>query len=105
MSSTSSLPHSHASATIALPDAPSDLAAQLADGGAVAWSQPLTIRTYEAGEPSAYPLYLDHRVYQGSSGRIYPVPFVESVADEGVDREWQAVHLENAYLRLVVLTS
>lgn len=103
MSSTSSLPHSHASATIALPDAPSDLAAQLADGGAVAWSQPLTIRTYEAGEPSAYPLYLDHRVYQGSSGRIYPVPFVESVADEGVDREWQAVHLENAYLRLVVL--
>ena len=98
-----SAPEEDAPVLIQLPDAPAPLAAELARGGAVAWSQPLPIRTYEAGEPSAYPLYLDHRVYQGSSGRIYPIPFVESVADEGVEREWQAVHLENAYVRLVVL--
>jgi len=92
-----------ADATITLSDAPAHLSEALARGAAVAWSEPLTIRTYDAGEPSAYPMYLDHRVYQGSSGRVYPLPFVEHVADVGVDRQWQAVHLENAYVRLVVL--
>ncbi|KQR12251.1 DUF5107 domain-containing protein [Cellulomonas sp. Leaf334] len=88
---------------ITLPDAPADLADALGRGAAVAWSEPLTIRTYEAGEPSPYPMYLDHRVYQGSSGKVYPLPFVDHVADEGADRPWQAIHLENAYVRLVVL--
>ena len=37
--------------TIELPDAPADLADALGRGRAVAWSEPLTIRTYEAGEP------------------------------------------------------
>lgn len=90
-------------ARIVLPEAPADVAARLASGAAVAWSEPLTITTYEAGTPSAYPMYLDQRVYQGSSGRVYPLPFVESVADDGVARDWQAVHLENSYVRLVVL--
>lgn len=89
--------------TLSLPEPPAGLAQTLRDGGAVAWSEPLTIRTYEAGEPSEYPMFLDHRVYQGSSGKIYPLPFVEHVADEGVERPWQAVHLENAYVRVVVL--
>ena len=33
----------------------------------------------------------------------YPLPFVDHVDDEGRDRPWQAIHLENAYVRLVVL--
>lgn len=69
----------------------------------MAWSSPLTIRTYDAGQPSAYPMYLDHRVYQGSSGKVYPIPFVESVSEHGAPREWEAIHLENKYVRLVVL--
>ncbi|QAY70740.1 DUF5107 domain-containing protein [Xylanimonas protaetiae] len=88
---------------IVLPDAPADLAARLDRGEAVAWDEPLRILTYEAGEPSPYPMYLDQRVYQGSSGKVYPLPFVESVSDVGVERDWQAVHLENRYVRLVVL--
>lgn len=88
---------------ITLPDAPADLSDALARGAAVAWREPLTIRTYEAGEPSPYPMYLDHRVYQGSSGKVYPLPFVDHVAEEGADRPWQAIHLENAYVRLAVL--
>ncbi|NKY11201.1 DUF5107 domain-containing protein [Cellulomonas hominis] len=94
---------SHPHATITLPDAPADEAVVLAAGGAVAWSEPLTIRTYEAGTPSRYPMYLDRRVYQGSSGAVYPLPFVEHVEDEGHPRSWRAIHLENAYVRLVVL--
>ncbi|MET4638357.1 DUF5107 domain-containing protein [Mycetocola sp. 2940] len=92
-----------APASITLPDASAELQDSIDAGGAVAWHEPLTIRTYEAGRPSEYPMYLDHRVYQGSSGKVYPIPFTESVSDEGADREWQAVHLENRFVRLVVL--
>jgi tetratricopeptide (TPR) repeat protein len=88
---------------ITLPDAPPALQAALREGRAIAWNQALAIRTYEAGEPSRYPMYLDRRVYQGSSGKVYPLPFTESVSDEGTLRDWQAVHLENEYLRIVVL--
>ncbi|WP_203581147.1 DUF5107 domain-containing protein [Microbacterium hibisci] len=90
-------------AKIELPDAPADLRAALRRGEAVAWREPLTIRTYEAGEPSRYPMFLDHRVYQGSSGKIYPLPFTESVSDEPTLRDWDAIHLENEYVRVVVL--
>ncbi len=92
-----------APAKLELPDAPAELSAALARGEAIAWSEPLSIRTYEAGEPSPYPMYLDQRVYQGSSGKVYPIPFTESVEDEPVQRSWQAVHLENEFVRLVVL--
>ncbi|WP_159449110.1 DUF5107 domain-containing protein [Demequina sp. NBRC 110055] len=88
---------------IVLPEAAGADAEALAAGGAVAWEEPVTIRTYEAGEPCEYPLYLDRRVYQGSSGKVYPLPFTESVAETPVARDWQAVHLENAYVRLMIL--
>jgi tetratricopeptide (TPR) repeat protein len=88
---------------IALPSAPAPLDERLAGGGAIAWSEPVTIRTYEAGEPDRYPMFLERRVYQGSSGRVYPMPFVDSVEGEPSPRRWQAVHLENRWLRLMVL--
>ena len=89
--------------TIVLPVAPPTLRAELAAGGAVAWRESVAIRTYETGAPSPYPMYLDRRVYQGSSGAVYPLPFIESVADEPVTRDWDAVHLENRYLRVMML--
>jgi tetratricopeptide (TPR) repeat protein len=86
-----------------LPDAPATLAAELAAGGAIAWSEPVTIATYETAEPDRYPLFLDRRVYQGSSGRVYPIPFVDRIEPESRPRLWQAIHLENRWLRLMVL--
>ena len=88
---------------IDLPDAPADQAAVLQAGGVACWSEPLWIDTYEPGEPDPYPLFLDRRVYQGSSGRVYPLPMIDSVAHEKAPRQWQAIHLENAYVRLVLL--
>ncbi|WP_374007509.1 DUF5107 domain-containing protein [Leifsonia sp. LS-T14] len=85
------------------PDAPEHLRERLAAGGAVAWSADLTIPTYEPGEPDEFPMFLDRRVYQGSSGRVYPIPFIDRVAAEPTDRTWQAIHLENRWIRLVVL--
>ncbi|WP_431246654.1 DUF5107 domain-containing protein [Leifsonia xyli] len=49
------------------------------------------------------PAFLESRVYQGSSGRVYPLPFIESVSHEATMHTWQAVHMENEYLRLVIL--
>lgn len=88
---------------ITLPDAPTDLAAVLAEGGAIAWEQSVLIATYEPAEADQYPMFLDRRVYQGSGGRVYPIPFTDRVATESVRREWTAVHLENAWIRLMVL--
>lgn len=86
-----------------LPEVPAGLRDGFDAGRAVAWEEPVRIRTYEPGRPSEYPMFLDQRVYQGSSGRVYPLPFTESVADEPVLRDWRAIHLENEYLRVVVL--
>ncbi|WP_369374766.1 DUF5107 domain-containing protein [Promicromonospora sp. Populi] len=82
-----------------LPDRPDDLAGR----AAAAWAAPLTLTTYEPLPPDRFPAYLDRRVYQGSSGRVYPLPFHHQIADEPHQREWQAVHLENEWLRIVVL--
>jgi tetratricopeptide (TPR) repeat protein len=86
-----------------LPPAPERLAARLAGGGAIVWSEPVTIPTYEPHESDRYPMFLDRRVYQGSSGRVYPIPFTDRIATEPVDHEWQAVHLENRWIRLMVM--
>jgi tetratricopeptide (TPR) repeat protein len=88
---------------ISLPDAPDDQRALLAAGGVACWEEAVEIDTYEPGAPDPYPAYLDRRVYQGSSGRVYPLPIVESVAHEKRPRVWRAIHLENAYVRLMLL--
>lgn len=82
-----------------LPDRPDDLAGR----AAAAWEAPLTLTTYEPLPPDRFPAYLDRRVYQGSSGRVYPLPFHHQIADEPHQRAWRAVHLENEWLRVVVL--
>lgn len=88
---------------IDLPDAPADQKAVLDAGGVACWSEAIEIDSYEPGEPDRYPLFLDRRVYQGSSGKVYPIPFVDRIAQEKAPRLWQAIHLENRYVRLVLL--
>ena len=48
-------------------------------------------------------MFLEKRVYQGSSGKVYPLPFTDRVAERAVDRKWKAVWLENEFLRIMVL--
>ncbi len=59
--------------------------------------------TYRPAAPDINPLFLEKRVYQGSSGRVYPLPVVDSVESVPTPQSWQAVHLENEFLRLMVL--
>ncbi|MBQ1292022.1 MAG: DUF5107 domain-containing protein, partial [Lachnospiraceae bacterium] len=67
------------------------------------WEEQVTIPTYETGEPEKNPVFLDRRVYQGSSGKVYPYPTTESVSDVKTDRIYHAVFLENEYLKVMVL--
>lgn len=73
------------------------------DRSVAAWREPLVIDTYLPGDADRFPAYLDSRVYQGSSGRVFPLPFIESVASSKAPYAWDAVHLENEWVRVVVL--
>lgn len=63
----------------------------------------MSIDTYAPDRPDKYPLFLDRRVYQGSSGKVYPMPFIDSITAVKKPRLWQAIHLENEYVRLMLL--
>jgi tetratricopeptide (TPR) repeat protein len=88
---------------IHLPDAPADQAEILLAGGVACWSEPVSIDSYLPEDPDRYPLYLDRRVYQGSSGRVYPIPFTDRISRDKEPRMWEAIHLENEFVRLMFL--
>jgi tetratricopeptide (TPR) repeat protein len=68
-----------------------------------AWAEAVAIPTYQPMPPDKNPMFLEKRVYQGSSGKVYPLPFIDRISTHREDRTWQAVHLENEYLRVMVL--
>ena len=82
-----------------LPERP----AHLHDLAVAAWSEPVVIDTYPAPAPDRNPLFLEKRVYQGSSGRVYPNPVTDRVSDRPEPTSWEAIHLENEYLRVMLL--
>lgn len=59
--------------------------------------------TYEPLPPDKYPMFLEKRVYQGSSGKVYPLPFFNRIAAEKTEKEWKTVHLENDFIELMIL--
>jgi tetratricopeptide (TPR) repeat protein len=85
-------------AMLELPTAPAS-----EDCAVKAWSQPVTMLTYAPGKPDRNPLFLEKRVYQGSNGKVYPLPVIDHIATEPCERSWDAIHLENEFLRLMIL--
>jgi len=67
------------------------------------WEEEIIIPTYEVGEPERNPLFLEKRVYQGSTGKVYPLPVIDKIYDEKVDKTYKAVFLENDYLHVMIL--
>ena len=72
-------------------------------GSASAWRENLVIPTYEVGAEEKNPIFLEKRVYQGSSGVVYPYPVIESIANEATPHEWHVVWLENEYLKVMIM--
>jgi tetratricopeptide (TPR) repeat protein len=48
-------------------------------------------------------MFFEKRVYQGSSGAVYPNPVIEKIYDEKFDQEYIALYLENKYLKIMIL--
>ncbi|MCC6290444.1 MAG: DUF5107 domain-containing protein [Chitinophagaceae bacterium] len=68
-----------------------------------AWQEKVKIPTYKIGAPDRNPMFLEKRVYQGSSGVVYPHAVIDKVSDEKEDKEWTALFLENEYLKVMIL--
>lgn len=67
------------------------------------WEEQITIPTYPVQPADPNPMFLEKRVYQGSSGRVYPNPFTDKVALEKRDQTYRAIMLENEYIQLMIL--
>lgn len=68
-----------------------------------AWEEMVIIPTYTTGEPDKNPMFLEKRVYQGSSGAVYPHPVIDRVADEKTDVAYKALFIENEFLKIMIL--
>ena len=65
--------------------------------------QKVIFPTYRTGAPEKNPLFIEKRAYQGSTGRVYPMPICEKISEEKEDVSYQAVILENDYLYVMSL--
>ncbi len=63
----------------------------------------MSLPTYLPAAPDKNPMFLEKRVYQGSSGKVYPLPFTDRIAEKPVDRKWKVIWIENEFLRVLVL--
>src|SRR5215467_15261554 len=63
----------------------------------------VAIPTYLPAAPDRNPMFLEKRVYQGSSGKVYPLPFIDRIAEKPVERKWKAIWIENEFILAMVL--
>lgn len=67
------------------------------------WEQQIVIPTYPVQDADPNPMFFEKRVYQGSSGKVYPNPFTDRVALEKMNEVYRAITLENEYIQLIIL--
>jgi len=65
--------------------------------------KPLVLPTYEVGKPNVNPIFFTGRVYQGAQGHIYPYQLVDILTDKKVDKTYNAIYLDNEYVKVCVL--
>src|SRR6202166_4128502 len=68
-----------------------------------AWEDEVEIPTSPVQPPDRNPMFMEKRVYQGSSGKVYPNPFTDRVSDQKSNQKYRAVFLENEFVRLMIL--
>lgn len=67
------------------------------------WEEDILLPTYAIGLPEKNPMFFEKRVYQGSSGVVYPYPVVEKISDTCEEQSYHAVYLENEYVKIMIL--
>ena len=63
----------------------------------------LVIPAYLPAVPDKNPMFLEKRVYQGSSGAVYPLPFTDRISEAKADRKWKTIWIENEFVRVMIL--
>ncbi len=69
----------------------------------IMWEEDYVIPTYKVYRPEKNPLFIEKRAYQGSTGKVYPLPVTEKISDTKEDVTYKAVFLENEYLKIMIL--
>ncbi|TAG10473.1 MAG: DUF5107 domain-containing protein [Verrucomicrobia bacterium] len=59
--------------------------------------------TYQPAAPDPNPMFLEKRVYQGSSGKVYPLPFYDRIAEQPIDQAWEVLIIENEFLEVTII--
>ncbi len=67
------------------------------------WEEEVVIPTYEIGEADKNPMFLEKRVYQGSSGKVYPYPTIDTISRNKTNKSYRVVFLENDYIQVMVM--
>ncbi len=67
------------------------------------WEQEVSIPTYGVGAQEKNPMFLEKRVYQGSSGRVYPYPVIDKILDEKKEQTYRVIFIENEYLQIQIM--
>lgn len=65
--------------------------------------QQVVFPTYPTPAADPNPMFLEKRVYQGSSGKVYPNPFTDHVSLQKSDASYRAILLENEFIQLMIL--
>lgn len=67
------------------------------------WVEQVMIPTYKVFPPEKSPFFIEKRAYQGSTGKVYPLPIIEKISDTKEDVSYKAIYLENKYLKVMIL--
>ncbi|UCC23618.1 MAG: DUF5107 domain-containing protein, partial [Planctomycetota bacterium] len=67
------------------------------------WAEPLVIPTYLVAPPDQNPMFYKGEVYQGAKKSIYPYPFQDKLTDTRKDKTYNALYLENDYVKVCFL--
>lgn len=61
------------------------------------------IMTYVLREPANLPMFFEKKPYQGATGKLYPLPFIDGITDEKKPCKYQVATLENEYIKVRLL--
>jgi len=73
------------------------------DGVVNIWEDTLTLPTYLIHPPDVNPMFFRNQSYQGASRVIYPYPLQDNLSNDKEDVVYNALYLENKYIKLCVL--
>lgn len=67
------------------------------------WEETITLPTYRMNPNDPNPAFFQNQSYQGASRVIYPYPLQDNFTHEKVDQQYNALFLENEFLKVCVM--